>query len=340
MAFQAFSKITPSHTEPRLILSYAQKSGAFNALAGRKPKVQVSQGDKAVYVHKLQMRSDARVNQSGAEYLPTPQFATSLISTPLYVIRNRAEWDMADVNAAGNWNVALPEAYTKASRHGAFNVMRRMLLNGVRPSDGEGLLNTPNATAVTAPADAAGNTTLSTMDPDHVFSLLLQLTSDLRTRIMSISQGNIRISVLGPQRVIGRLQQSVVELTAFQRAGAGSASITGALEQVGDWNGTEFEFAVDDTLIGAGAGGADLIVINAPELINPQEGSEINTNEFATLQPSLEDAFVQYADRAAPTEFPTPIPGMGAVDVLYHMEASSGWCLRPEALTLLSIKFA
>ncbi|HHT8991141.1 TPA: major capsid family protein [Burkholderia cenocepacia] len=339
MAFQAFSKITPSHTEPRLLLSFAQKSGAFNALAGRKPKVQTAQGDKAVYVHKLQMKSDARVNQSGAEMLPTPTFATTLISTPMYTIRNRAEWDMSDVNAAGNWGVALPEAYTKASRHGHFNVMRRMLLNGVRPADGEGLINTPNATAVVAPADAAGNSTLMTMDPDFVYSLFLQLTTDLRTRIMAISQGNIRISILAPQRVIGRLQQTVVELTGFQRVGAGSASIAGALEQTGEWDGISFEFSADDTLVGAGAGGADLVIINAPELVNPQNGSAINTNEFATLQPSLEDACVQYADRAAPTEFPTPVPGMGAVDVMYHMEASSGWCLRPEALTLLSLKY-
>ncbi|CAM2172503.1 conserved hypothetical protein [Burkholderia cepacia] len=339
MAFQAFQKITPSHTEPRILLSFAQKSGAFNALAGRAPKVQTAQGDKAVYVHKLQMRSDARVNQSGADILPTPTFATSMISTPMYTIRNRAEWDMSDVQAAGNWNVALPEAYTKAARHGHFNVLRRMALNGVRPADGEGIINTPNATAVTAPADPSGNTTLMTYDPDALFSLFLQLVTDLRSRIMSTSQGNIRISVLAPQRVIGRLQQTVVELTGYQRPGAGSASIMGALEQVGDWNGTDFEFSVDDTLIGAGAGGADLIIINAPELIDPQVGSSINTNEFATLQPSLVDTTVQYADRAAPTEFPTPVPGMGAIDVLYHMEASSGWVLRPEALTLLSIKY-
>lgn len=339
MAFQAFEKITPSFTEPRIILSYAQKSGAFNALSGRKPRMTTAQGDKKVYIHKLDMRSDARVNQSGAESLPTPEFQTTLISTPLYTIRNRAEWDMTDVQHAGNWNVALPEAYTKANRHGQFNVLRRLLLNGVRAGDGEGIINTPNATAVNFTADAQGNATLVTADPDHTFSFLQQLVVDLRSRIMSISQGNIRINFTAPQRVIGRLQQSIVEVTSYQRQGAGSASIAGALEETGAWNGTEWEFSVDDTLIGAGAGGADLCIVNAPELINPQSGSSINTNEFATLQPSLEDAALQYTDRAAPTEFPTPIPGPGAVDVLYHMEASAGWVVRPESLTLLSIKY-
>jgi hypothetical protein len=39
----------------------------------------------------------------------------------------------------------------------------------------------------------------------------------------------------------------------------------------------------DDTLIGAGAGGTDAVVITIPEVEVPMVNSTVNTNEFAKL---------------------------------------------------------
>jgi hypothetical protein len=223
MGFEAFSKVHPSHTEPKLILSYTQASGAFNLLPQRAPKVQIGSEDLVVYAHKLDMRSDARVNQSATNLLPSPSFKTELISTPTYLVRNRAEYDHHDVANASNWNVSLPEAYRKANRQGFFQFARRALLDGVIPSNGEGFLNAAGATSVNFPNDPSGASTLVTMDPDWVFRTINDQIIQLKTRIMNIGiPGILRVVVLAPQRVISRFQSTIIEVTSFQREGAGS----------------------------------------------------------------------------------------------------------------------
>lgn len=48
----------------------------------------------------------------------------------------------------------------------------------------------------------------------------------------------------------------------------GFVLIVGVFEEMGVWNGIEWEFLVDDMLIGVGVGGVDLCIINVLELIN------------------------------------------------------------------------
>ncbi|SQI23403.1 Uncharacterised protein [Salmonella enterica subsp. arizonae] len=95
----------------------------------------------------------------------------------------------------------------------------------------------------------------------------------------------------------------------------------------------------DDTLIGAGANGTDAIVIAMPEVERPEVNAKINTNEFAKLSPSLEATSLMLCDMAAPREIPTPIAG-GAIDVLSELRSTPGWVLRPEALTIISMKYS
>jgi hypothetical protein len=38
---------------------------------------------------------------------------------------------------------------------------------------------------------------------------------------------------------------------------------------------------------------------------------------------------------AAPRELPCPLPG-GAIDITSELRATSGWAVRPEALTIIS----
>ena len=94
----------------------------------------------------------------------------------------------------------------------------------------------------------------------------------------------------------------------------------------------------DDTLIGKGAGGHDAVLIVMPEVKKPQ-GSKINTNEFAKLAPGMEACTLMYCDMAAPREIPTPLPG-GAIDVLSEWRITSGWGVRPETITIISMQFS
>jgi hypothetical protein len=102
-------------------------------------------------------------------------------------------------------------------------------------------------------------------------------------------------------------------------------------------NSDTIEWTYDDTLIGAGAGGTDAIILTMPEVKKPA-GRPFNTNEFAMIAPGLEACALQYIDMAAPREIPTPIPG-GAIDVLSEWRSTPGWALRPEATTIISMQY-
>jgi hypothetical protein len=102
-------------------------------------------------------------------------------------------------------------------------------------------------------------------------------------------------------------------------------------------NDDEIAWVYDDTLIGKGAGATDAVIITMPEVQKPK-GSKINTNEFAGLAPGLEACTLMYCDMAAPKEIPTPLPG-GAIDVLSEWRITSGWGVRPEAVTIISMQY-
>jgi len=91
-------------------------------------------------------------------------------------------------------------------------------------------------------------------------------------------------------------------------------------------------------LIGQGAGGTDLILLIAPELKIPKANAQINTNIFATLTPNQTATSLMLTDVSAPTEIPTPIAD-GGITTLYTMRSTSGWGIRPEAISLLSAAY-
>lgn len=335
--FPSFVTANPSFILPELILQYSQASGFTDVLAGRSLMPRLGDGDLYVYAKKIDLRTKAAAGQVAYNALPGVTVSASMVSTPTYLVRARAEYDHHDTQQAGVWGVSLPEAQRLGMRQAIFQQVRSAALFGMGNA-GEGLLNATGATTVNLPADSNGNTTVVTYDNGQMALFLLGQIGALKTRTMQMGLP-ARITVLAPQRVISAFSYSgVVQLTQFQRAGGGVSTIAGMTEHIADGNGDEIEFVCDDTLINAGAGGTtDAVLMVMPEVKKPV-GKQFNTNVFATLAPGLEATTLQMCDMVAPREIPTPLPG-GAIDVLSELRITPGWGLRPEAISILSMQY-
>ena len=333
----AFVTVNPSFIEPGLILPYAQASGAFDTIATGFPRVMLGEDDLWVYMKRIDLRTSIEAGTAAPNQLPGVSIVLSQISTPSYLARVRAQYDRHDVSAAGHWGVSLPEAYRLGMRQAHFQLMRVALLYGFQPQNGEGIVNAPGATAVNLPADSNGNDTIVTYDNGQMALFLLQQIENLKTRTNQLGIGR-KFTILGPQRDLGQFEYpGIVQLVQYQRAGAGTTTTAGVVKETLMMNGDQIIWAYDDTLIGQGAGGNDLIIISMPEVEKPS-GGRINTNEFAKLEPGIDVCSTMYCDVAAPVEIVSPLPG-GATDVVTELRHTSGWQVRPEAVTLISAQY-
>jgi hypothetical protein len=332
----SFQIVSPSFIEPGIILPYVQASGAFETLYDGQPQMKLSDGDLYVYMKRIDLRSRVAAGQSAYNQLPSVSTTLSMISTPSYLIRVRGEYDHHDTAAMGRWGVSIQEAQRLGMRQGHFQFARTALLYGLNPSNGEGLVNANGATSVNLPPDSNGDTTVVTYDNGQMGLFLVQQIQQIKTRTNQLGIGK-KFTILGPQRVLGTFEYNVVQLVQYQRGGAGTSSTAGLVKDVLAMNGDEILWCYDDTLIGQGAGGNDLVVITMPEVTKPA-GDKINTNEFAKLAPGIDACTLMYCDMAAPREIPTPLAG-GAIDVLQEWRITSGWGIRPEAITLISMQY-
>lgn len=334
----SFAIVNPSYIEPGVILPYSQASGAFNALTAEQPLPRLSEGDLYAYIKRIDLRSKVAAGQSAYNSLPSISTTLSMISSPTYLLRVRGEWDHHDSAAMDRWGVPIVEAQRLGMRQGHFQLARSALLYGFQPVNGEGLVNAPGATAVNLPSDTYGNSTVVTYDNGQMATFLLTQVSALKTRTNQLGIGH-RIVILGPQRILGAFEyQNTVQLVAFQRAGAGTVPTAGVVKDILDMNEDEILWCYDDTLIGKGAGGNDLVLMVMPEVRKPQSNAGPNTNVFAGLAPGLEACTLMYCDMAAPREITTPIPG-GAIDMLTEWRITPGWGVRPEAITAISMQY-
>src|SRR5215469_266207 len=333
----AFVQVHPSYMMPDTLMPYSQASGAFELLASGGPLIRLADGDLYAYIKRVDMRTRMAAGQSAYNQLPGVGFALSQISAPTYLLRVRAEYDHHDTAAMARWGLNIVDAHRLGMRQATFQLMRNALLYGFNPGNGEGLINANGATAISLPADSAGNTTVVTYDNGQMAFFLISQVSAIKTRTNQLGIGR-KFTFLGPQRVLGAFEyQNIVQLTSYQRVGAGTTSTAGVVKDVLEMNDDEIIWAYDDTLIGKGAGGNDAIIICMPEVEQPK-GSKINTNEFAKLTPSMEACTLMLCDMAAPKEIPTPLAG-GAIDVLAEMRTTSGWGVRPEAITIISAQY-
>lgn len=333
----SFAIVNPSYIDPGIILPYSQASGAFDLLASGQPLARLSEGDLYAYIKSIDVRTQVGSGQAAYNSLPSISTTLSMISTPSYLLRVRGEYDHHDTAAMGRWGVSIVEAQRLGMRQGHFQLARTALLYGMNPAGGEGILNATGATAVNLPPDSNGNDTVVTYDNGQMAVFLLTQLSALKTRTNQLGIGRT-FTILGPQRVLGAFEyQNIVQVTQFQRPGGGTASTAGTVKMVAMENGDTIIWSYDDTLIGKGANDTDAVVICMPEVEKPV-GSTVNTNEFAKLAPGMDANTLMYCDMAAPREIPTPLPG-GAIDVLSEWRITSGWGVRPEAITICSMTY-
>lgn len=351
MALTAPTRLTvnPSFTSPRSLLSNAVRSGFTHLFPNGRPDVKLSEGEKAVYVPVLDLRTLAKGSQTGYTELPSVEIAASYISTPVYEQKIRVTYSREDLNAAASWNLSLVNAYSTAMRQGHFQLLRDAALFGFNPQNGEGLLNSANGTVrEKLQADSNGKTTLDEYDPGQAFQALLRAINGRLNacNLLGISaQYNaggapVRVVFLAPQRVLGLLASRVVELTSYQRPGAGSASIIQSVIDVMKASNVEVQFAPDDSLRGRGEGGTDAMILTVPELPDMGAQSQFDTNAFGDeFDPQERACNALFVDREIPSEISGPI-GAEATDVVSFMSTTSGWSLRGEATAILSIPVA
>ena len=334
--FNARVMVHPSFVEPDMIITTAQASGFMDVLGDRGLRVKLGPVDKFVYMNRIDLRTQVAASQAAFYALPSASVTADYLQTATYRVRVRAEYNELDLAEAGEYNVALPMAQRLAMRQGIFQYIRVANLYGVNAANSEGLLNTPNSTAVNLPPDSYGNTTLQTYDNGELAVFFMGQLQAAWQRMYMLGTG-ARAVLLGPQRVIGQMQlQNIVQTTSYQRPGAGTATTAQVMKEIAREMGYELEYAYDDTLIGKGAAGADAVLLVVPEAIVPSMDG-INTNVFNTLAPNLRAMTLQYADVAAPVEITTPI--VEGLDVTSQMRISSGWCPRGQAITVLSIPY-
>jgi hypothetical protein len=300
-------------------------------------RVQIGPIDKLIYANTLDVRTQVAMNQATHNALPGASLTGGIIQTATYMIQQRNEYSDWDVAEAGEYNVALPMAYRYGQRQAAFQAIRNMGLYGLNASNNEGLLNTPGATTVNLPPDSFGNTTLRTYDAGQLAIWINGVIQAGLSR-MYLMGTPVRIVILAPQRLTGTMQlQNIIQLTNYQRPGAGTATTAQTVTTINKEFGYTVEWVFDDTLIGQGGGSTtDAMLVCFPELNIPTVPG-INTNEFAQVAPNISANILQYADVIAPVEVITPIPG--ALDVTSSMRASCGWVIRPQAITIADIPY-
>lgn len=335
----SFITANPHYMMPELIMQYSLATGAFDLLATGNPMVRIGENDLYVYAKKLQLTTQVSANQSTVNQLPSASIIPSMISTPTYRMQTRAQYDNFDTAATGNWGYSLPEGMRLAARQGIAQQLRNALLYGFNPTNGEGLVNTNGATTQNLGSDSNGNPGYSTWDSGQLAQFLLNMIGAAKVRTNTIGVP-LRVTFCAPQRFVSQIGYGgIVSLTQFQRIGAGVDVAAGVVEDIANRvGGDKIEFVADDTLIGQGASGTDLIIMNFPELKINRQNPMVDTNQFPGLAPNQLATSVMLTDVAAPTEIPTPIAD-GGTTVLYTQRATPGWGIRPEAFTLLSASY-
>jgi hypothetical protein len=333
----AIVNVHPSFTMPEALMIMEQASGYTEVLGGGKPMVRIATEDQYVYINAFDIRTNTHGGQSSANMLPGCAITPFQISTPTYLVQSSSQWNHHEAAAFGQFGHSLLEAERLGNRQAFAQTFRNYGLYGFNPANGEGLVNTAGATVTNLPADSFGNTTVLTYDNGQMSQYLLQQIIATKIRMNQLGMAN-DIQILGPQRILGLWDVSIVQVTSAQRPGAGFLTTAGVVETVMTENGDTFGWGYDDTLQNQGGANVDYVLIVIPEIKVPAGVGPVNTNLFATLTPGLKATTLQFTDMAAPREITVPL-SRGAVDVTYEQKMTSGWGLRGEAITIIQMTY-
>jgi len=334
----AFITLNPSFIEPELLMQYNQSSQFVDLFSGGQLRVRLGEDDLLVYMKQMNLRTRMAASQTGAQEFPSVDVMATMISAPTYLLQVRNEYNHHDVAAGARWGFAVPEAYRLGGRQANFQLARDAALFGMNPQNGEGILNSTGITAINLPADSFGNDTVVTYDNGQMAFFLAQQVQAIKTATFQMGKGK-KFAVIGPQRTLGSFEYNVVQLVQYQRVGAGTQSTKGTFEEILMANGDSVTWGYDDTLIGAGSGGTDAVIIAMTELDIPDQASKpVDTNIFASLMPASKVTVTQYCDMAAPREIISPLAG-GATDMVQEWRISSGWTPRPTCVEVVSMRF-
>lgn len=332
----AFITVNPSIVIPEPIIQFNQRSNFIDLFGQADLIPKLAEGTLQVYAKRISLFTKVAAGQTPANVLPGISATFELLSAPTYTIRARSQYTNNDIVATNNWGVSHVEIEKLGRHQGIFQQIRNAALYGMNPANGEGLINMIGATHTTLPADSYGNTTAKTYDNGEMSQFLVQLIVDIQNRILMTGRGK-RFSILGPLRLLNKWQTDIIQLTQYQREGAGSATVVEMIEKVVSRLGCTLDWGYDDTLIGKGAGGTDAVIITVPELNLSQQVS-VSTDQFSKLANGLTATNAIFSDMTVPMDMMGPL-GAEATDVVSQIRITSGWSIRPEALTILSVQY-
>lgn len=334
----AYLRLQPSFEEPEIFVQQTQRSGFEDLLEGKKLRVRLAEDDLAVYIKSMNLRTTHRVAQASVNELPGVAIDLNYSSIPTYLMQARASYNHHDVAAAARWGFSAHDAYQKGLRQAIFQATRNAALYGVQPQNGEGILYAAGVTATNLPPDQFGNTTISTYDNGQIALFLANQVQQIKAATFQLGTGH-DITIIGPLRTMGKLEYNIVQLTNFQRPGAGTASSIGTLRAILNDNEDKLTWSYDDTLQGAGGNAnTDVVIIAMPEIAKPYGDSRINTNEAAEIMPNNMTCVTQYAATGTPVDILSPLPG-GATDFLQEFRITPGFVPRSQAIAVIYVPF-
>lgn len=328
----------PSYEDPGFILEQFQTSSFIMLLSGETAKVRLKPGDQYVYKDSLKLKTRSQAGQSAGNLLPSADLIAAQNSCPAYLHRARFTYDGQDQDAAANWNISLAQANILLGRLAIFQQIRNGTLYGTNLDNNEGLINTPGANTSNLPQDSYGHTGAKNYDAGQMAQYLLNEVLDMLTATYQLGMPGVKVKILSPQRLFGAFATTdIVQLTNYQRDGSGVATAAVMVKEVLSKSGISYDWGYDDTLIGKGDNGTDLVIMTLEE-IKVNSNAQLNTNITGNMVPQDLSVNNVYMDMAAPMIIPTPAPD-GAITQVQQLRVTPGWCFRPKALTLISMPY-
>ncbi|CAI3954116.1 unnamed protein product [Commensalibacter communis] len=329
-------QLNPNFQDPRPVVDLFQRSGAMKVLPDGHPKSGINFTDKMVYVNRLTLKTQNSISQDSQNQLVGADIIMSQMQTAVYLLQVAVSYNRHEAGAVSNYGVSLPQAYSLGLNQSIYNQLRHLLLYGFQPEFGEGLLNAPGIKKTVLPPDDNNTKDIKNMISGHISTVILNEIQDIISRTQQSGMKNV-ITILAPQRVLNLFAfAKIVNLATFQLAGSGTATIKGQLDAVLKDNDTVLLWQYDDTLESKGDNSTDAVIITLRQLDLSGQDVYANTNIFADSITHNDACNAMYTDLPAPLEIISPLPG-GATHLQKELSATSGWALRPEATTVLSV---